>query len=146
MHLRIWDGTGHVGNELFGALARRMEGGSLRQRGQPTSARRSRPGQRIFEDGKASTLLPRESGAGQQVRAYKLFSHQLECYLVPPLDEWFGLTTPGRYTTPNCTAPFVDADAAVNHTQGATGAHEKLRFIEVLGSALAFAQVRDMRL
>ena len=33
VHLRIWDGIGHVGNELiFGALARRMEGGSLRQR------------------------------------------------------------------------------------------------------------------
>lgn len=74
-------------------------------------------------------------------KPYQLFSHQLQCYLVPPLDEWFGFTKPGLHAPPNCTAPLIDADTAVkhhasflyegreleNHTQGATGAREKLR-------------------
>ena len=108
-----------------------MEGGSLRQRSTyfseavTTRAAHLRGWEGLHSD--TSLYCHERQAPDNRCVPYTLFSHQLECYLVPPLDEWFGLTTPGRYTTPNCTAPFVDADAAVNHTQGATGAHEKLR-------------------
>ena len=143
--MRPWDGLGHVGNVLYGALETRIEDGSLRQRSTyfteavTTRAAHLR-GWGGLHSG-TSLYCHQSQSPDNRCEPYKLFSHQLQCYLVPPLDEWFGFTTPGLHAPPNCTAPFIDADAAVNHhasflyegrelenhTQGATGAREKLR-------------------
>ena len=142
MHLGSWDGLGHVGSTLFAALARQMEDGRLRQRSTYFSeAVTTRAAHlRGWEGLQSNTSLycHQSQAPDNRCTPESLFSHQLECYLVPPLDEWFGLTTPGL-TTPNCTEPF-DAGVAVSHrasplkggeleyhTQGATGAQEKLR-------------------
>ena len=60
------------------------------------------------------SLLPPESVAvHNRCAPESLFSHQLECYLVPPLDEWFKNCSDLPVTTPGFTTHDTASAAAL---------------------------------